>query len=262
MLKLLGLGGPLLAGGLYVSGVFGGGDYSRVVDRPPAAVMAALRDLDVRNQPGSPGTDASRSGGVAPLFRTAERADAMSWQVMSGTRIATTMWVELVALDGGKRTKVIAHVDRGDAPDDAVSPAFRSPKLTMGLFAMALEDELNDLTAPPRASADQCREMATSFVYNELGADPDLQSRTSVRDAMADHAKMAMRMSAIEAKMREAGCPSPNAGGQPFGAVAEQMAPAIEQTMRDSDPARPGGGVTFQPGQPMMNPNPDQRPVQ
>lgn len=53
-----------VTGMTYVSGGLGGGAYSREVGRPPAEVMDALADLDITAQPGSPGTDPSRSGGV------------------------------------------------------------------------------------------------------------------------------------------------------------------------------------------------------
>lgn len=47
--------------------------------RPPAEVMAALADLDITAQPGSPGTDPSRSGGVEPVFLLDRQPDRMIW---------------------------------------------------------------------------------------------------------------------------------------------------------------------------------------
>jgi len=41
---------------LLAPAVLGGGAYSREVDRTPAQVMAALGDLDIREQPGEPGS--------------------------------------------------------------------------------------------------------------------------------------------------------------------------------------------------------------
>ena len=63
-LKLFGIMAPLALGGMWATGMIGGGAYSRDVDRTPSQVMAALGDLDVREQPGSPGTDPARSGGL------------------------------------------------------------------------------------------------------------------------------------------------------------------------------------------------------
>ena len=152
---------PLALGGLWASGALGGSTYSRDVDRSPAQVMAALSDLDVRGQPGAPGTDAAASGGVAPLFRTERGPNQISFVVMSGNRVATRMTAMLEPLDGGARTRVTAAVERGDAPDDFVSPAFRSEGITLGLFTMAIEGELNELTGPPRRSLARPSEMPT-----------------------------------------------------------------------------------------------------
>ena len=66
LLRSLGLCAPLAAGALYFGGAFDAG-YAREVGKSPDQVMAALEDLDVRRQPGSPGTDPSRSGGSAAL---------------------------------------------------------------------------------------------------------------------------------------------------------------------------------------------------
>lgn len=158
ILKALGLLAPLVAGGLYFAGGFGGG-YHRDVDRTPAQVMEALADLDVRTQPGAPGTDPAASGGVEPVFRTERTGDSISYVVLSGDKVATRMTAHLEPLDGGARTRVTATVERGDAPDDFVSPAFRSRGITMALFSMAIESELNRLVAPPAKTAEECQEL-------------------------------------------------------------------------------------------------------
>jgi len=46
---------PIAAGGWYMVGGSIGG-MSRDVDRPPEVVAAAISDLDIRRQPGTPGT--------------------------------------------------------------------------------------------------------------------------------------------------------------------------------------------------------------
>lgn len=155
-LKLFGLLAPVALGGLYFGGALTSG-YAREVDQPPAAVMAALADLDIRNVPGEPGTDPSRAGGVPPVFRTERGEGRIDFTVLSRDQVATRMTAFVEPLDGGRRTRVTAEVERGDAPDEFVSPAFRSEGLTLGLFAVALESELGALTAPPRASEATCR---------------------------------------------------------------------------------------------------------
>lgn len=130
-LKSFGFLAPVALGGLYMMGGFGGG-YERKVERPPAEVMAAVSDLSITDQPGSPGTDPSRSGGVLPTFVLERGADSMTWKVMSGTQVATTMTAHFEPLDGGTRMRVTTSVKRGDAPDDFVSPAFQSNGVTAG----------------------------------------------------------------------------------------------------------------------------------
>src|SRR5687768_3048564 len=119
-MKALGFLVPLFAGAYVVTGSFGV-DYSRRVDRPVAEVMAALDDLDISRQPGSPGTDPARSGGVKPLFRLERGPNSMTWTVMSGDQVATRMTATFEPIDGGKATRVSVDVARGDAPDDFVS---------------------------------------------------------------------------------------------------------------------------------------------
>ena len=61
MLRESGAAFVILALGAWATGVLGGG-YSRTVDKPPAQVVAALADLDIRNAPGAPGTDPLAAG--------------------------------------------------------------------------------------------------------------------------------------------------------------------------------------------------------
>ena len=129
-----------------------GNGYSHVVDKPQSEVVAALEDLDITAQPGNPGTDPSASGGVKPDIRLEKAADHMTWWVMSGDKVAMAMTANFEPLDGGERTRVTTSVARGDAPDDLVSPAFRSTGITSGLFSVAVDNELEKMTAPrPRA---------------------------------------------------------------------------------------------------------------
>lgn len=241
-LKLVCLLAPVALGGWwFASG--SGPHYSRDVDRTPAQVMAALSDLDVREQPGSPGTDPSRSGGVAPLFRTERGANEISFVVMSGNRVATRMIARLEPLDGGRRTRVTAEVVRGDAPDDFVSPAFRSNGITMGLFSAALEGELNELTMPARKTLAECQRLEQALLEGNAPAVAGNPLRT-----------IAM-MHAAEAELRRQGCDTNRGGG--FQPVSNQMGSAT--AAQTTPPPRPQPGVSFEAGRPMVDPGSDSR---
>ncbi|WP_343519063.1 hypothetical protein [Sphingomonas sp.] len=249
MLRMLALGVPVLAIG-YMA--MPGGGYSRVVDRPPGEVAAALADLDIREQPGSPGTDASRSGGILPVFSHQRSADAVTFIVASGDKTAVRMIAHLEPVDGGKRTRVTASVERGDAPDDFVSPAFRSRGITMGLFTMAIESELDELTAPVRkAGAETCEKLIERFQASALASE-DLQRRDGIKDAMGDTASAVMRIAALQQEARRLGCDT--GASHAFKPVSNRMgeagpAPRIE--LESSE----GEGVTYKPGEPMLDPD-------
>jgi hypothetical protein len=217
MVKLMALGLALL-GGAWFAGVFQH-RYERIVDRPPGQVRTALDRLDIGGQPGAPGSDPARSGGVASLITHETTASGVTWTVHSGDKIATQMIADLIPIDGGRRTQVTAHVVRGNAPDDFVAPAFRSTGITLGLFTMALEDRLNALTLP-KGDPEHCRQLVEDFGAQAPSA--DAMHQDSLGDAMGDTAKAVMRLSAMEAELRRNGCPTDgNAGG--FRPVREEM---------------------------------------
>lgn len=113
--------------------------------------MCSLEDLDITVQPGAPGADSARAGGIRPVFRLSRTADSTTRTVMSGAQVATQMTAHVVPIDAG-HSRVIAKVRRGDAPDDFVFPAFRSKGITLSLFSMALDGELDKLTRPATTS--------------------------------------------------------------------------------------------------------------
>lgn len=211
IVKALGLLAPLAAGAVYFSGAFDAG-YAREVAHSPDQVFAALDDLDIRKQPGEPGTDPSRSGGVAPEFRTERTAEGISFVVMSGDQVATRMIARIEPIDGGARTRVTAKVERGDAPDERTSPAFRSVGITMGLFVSAISDELNELETPPTRSAEACRELEQDMNNGE----------------MHSGVGAIVRVHEMEAEMRRNGCST--RGGGAFRRVEQHMAPASPST--------------------------------
>ena len=235
-LKALLLLVPIAAGGWYVVGSSASG-FSREVDRPPAAVAAAIADLDIRRQPGSPGTDPAASGGVAPIFRHEQTAEGVVFTVYSRDKVATRMIAHLEPLDGGRRTRVWAEVERGDAPDDLVSPAFRSTGITLGLFNAALGDELDDLVSPPRRSAAECQELERRLLEASAPTDRNpLRAIAAVR--------------AVAAELRSRGCDT----------RAHADAPIQPMVSRMGNPPPPGAlgappteGVSFAPGRPMVD---------
>jgi hypothetical protein len=223
------------AGGWYFVG--GSRGFSRDVDRPPAAVAAAIADLDIRRQPGTPGTDPAASGGVAPVFRHERTADGMVFTVYSGDKVATRMIAHLEPLDGGRRTRVWAEVERGDAPDEQVSPAFRSTGITLGLFSSALGDELDDLVSPPRHSAAECQEMERELLEANAPADQNpLRAIAAVRG--------------VGEELRRRGCDTRAHADQPFAAVSNRMGSAPPPRARGAPPTE---GVSFEPGRPMVD---------
>jgi hypothetical protein len=236
MLKLLVPVGLLVAALLYFGGFLGSG-YSRDVERPMPEVMAALETLDVRNEPGSPGTDPSRSGGVTPDFKLEREPGRMTWLVMAGNKVATRMIATLEPIRDGAATRIHASVKRGDAPDDITSPAFRSEKITLALFAGALETQVKKLTLGWNA---HCEELMADFM-NGGSAGPD--DRSSLGAAIGGTSRDIMRLGAFDTKLRAAGCDPDQ---------RSKNAPPITPSMRDETPSR--DGVRFEPGKPMTDP--------
>ena len=243
----------VFAGGWLV-GAFGTQAYSRTVSRPPAQVMAALERLDLTAEPGAPGSTAAAAGGVKPLFRLARQGDRMTWYVMSGDKVATTMTATFEPVDEGRATLIRTFVERGDAPDDFVSPAFRSKGLTMALFGMAIEGQVNRLVQPAAASPEDCQKLLDGFTDAgiarfEAGA---AQRPEGFRQGMAEGAKNIMRLHAMEAELRRNGCDTDGNSGA-FRPVESQM---TATDTGDGAPAMTDGNTTGALGQPMMDPTP------
>lgn len=247
-LKAFGILGPVVGGAVWLLGGFGGG-YSRDVARPPAEVLAAIADLDLTGQPGSPGTDPDASGGIAPVFQMERSGDRIVWTVMSGDKVATRMTAFVQPLDGGSGSRVTASVERGDAPDDFVSPAFRSEGLTLGLFSIALEGELDGLVAPARLSREECQELEVRLLEaNGAGSDGE---PASLGQAVGGTAKNILRLHAVEGELKRRGCDTK--GGGEFEPVSDQMSQGPVE-------ASPGPGeVNLEPGKPMLDLNRDGR---
>ena len=232
--------GAMAAMGIYLHGAFGL-SYKRDVGASQANVRGALRDLDIREAPGEPASDPSRSGGVAPVFELSEQGDDMIWTVKSGDRVAVRMIAHLTPIDA-THTRVTTDVERGDAPDDLVAPAFRSTSLTRSLFGMVLDQELDELTIPQTLSREECRDLEEKLLLANAPP-PDKQT------GFGGVARTAMTLAAVEGKLKAAGC-STNPGK--FEEVSNEMGaggsgpPVADEERRD--------GVNFKPGQPMIDP--------
>jgi hypothetical protein len=247
-LKAIGILGPLAGGAVWLLGGFGGG-YSRDVARPPAEVLAAIADLDIAGQPGAPGSDPEASGGVEPVFQVEQAGDRVVWTVMSGDKVAIRMTAFVQPLDGGAGSRVTASVERGDAPDDFVSPAFRSEGITLGLFSMALEGELDSLVAPARLSREECQELEVRLL-EASGSGSDGEP-ASLGQAVGGTAKNILRLHAVEGELKRRGCDTK--GGGDFEPVSDEM------SQGSAAPAGPDPEVDHRPGKPTLDLNGDGR---
>jgi hypothetical protein len=137
-----------------------------------------------------------------PLIRIDRGADRLTWVVMSGDRVATRMTAIVEPTDGGRHSHVTAQVERGDAPDDFVSPAFRSKGITMGQFGMAVEGELNKLVSP--VDPTRCREALARMERNGIMAPQDRPA--NLTQAMGNAAKTIVALNAQEGELRRNGC--------------------------------------------------------
>ncbi len=221
----------------YFLGAFGPQPYARTVSRPPAQVMAALEQLDLAAQPGAPGSTTEAAGGVKLLFRLEKAKDTLTWYVMSGDKVATTMTASLEPIEDGKATRIRTSVKRGDASDDFVSPAFRSEGLTTALFSLAVEDAVNKLVAPPAATAETCQRIMSGTGTSGEPSKP--------KEGMA----AIIALNGMEAELRRNGCAT-NGNDGAFRSVEQRM--DTVETPADHTPGTP----TYEPGKPMLDPTP------
>jgi hypothetical protein len=238
--RALGGGAAIVGIGMYLHSAFGP-SYSRNVGATPAEVRSALEDLDIRNAPGAPASDPTRSGGVAPTFQLTEQGNDMVWTIMSGDKVAVRLIAHLTPTDNGQHTKVTAEVERGDAPDDFVAPAFRSTSVTRSLFGMVLDQELDGMHVTQTADSEVCQKILHDF---EASAPPPEQ-----QTGFGGVARTALKLSALESQLKAAGCPvnPPSSFEEPRAQLTEGDGPP---------PGAPGdenGSGKIQPGKPMLD---------
>jgi hypothetical protein len=234
--------GGLAVPAAYFMGAFGGGTFDRTVAASPADVRSALLDLDIRKAPGSPGTGITRAAGVQPLFQLTQEGDDMVWTVMSGKNVAVRMIAHLEPLEGGSKTRVTAEVQRGNAPDDFVSPAFRSEGITLGLFSVVLEDELDDLVRPKTGiTKAECQELFEKLMAANA-------PEGGHQSGFAGVARTAITLSAVEQELKAKGCDTgfKDDFEQPTEHLSEGSGspPPVVRTEED---------VSFKPGKPMVD---------
>ncbi|MFA6113024.1 MAG: hypothetical protein WC729_03510 [Sphingomonas sp.] len=215
--------------------------YSRDIDRPVGDVIAAIQDGDIRRQPGEPGTDAVRSGGVLPVINAWRTADSVTWIVKSRDQTAMTMTAKLTPTHGGAGTRLTAWVEKGNADPDYVSPAFRSPGITRGLFVGMLEKELSLLTGDKR---------------HVMVIDPPPLTVVTEQGAKTADGRPTYRLHAFSTQE-----PQPTRVADDMVEPLQRMRPSADypmQRMQPSVDAPPGSrspSVSFEPGKPMVDPS-------
>lgn len=206
-LKSFALLGAATVGGAWAFGAFD--EYPRTVEGSPETIMAELADLDIRELPGSPGTDAAAAGGVKPRFQLERGENRMDWFVMSGSQVATRMTAFLEPVDGGTNTRITYEIERGDSPDEMTSPAFRSESMTGSLFQLALNTEIDEINAP--GWGPECDAIAQNIMGGVVGiGDPEAMANWEEKGDPADRikqvGKVALKLGNARKEMLAAGC--------------------------------------------------------
>lgn len=214
--------------------------YARTVAAPPEAVAAALSDLDVTDAPGSPGSDPMRSGGLPSDFVLTREGSDLVWTVTNGGQVAVRLIAHLEPAPGGK-TRVTLDYERGEAPDDHVAPAFRSRGISLGLFAMVMEDELDRLTTPPGEWTEKCDAIMERFEAEGISQFDGAPPPDDLKTAIGHTAKTAMRLAALEKELKLKGCPT--GFRDDFRPISNEMGEAPV----------PQPGVSYQPAAPMID---------
>lgn len=195
-------------------------------DHLPSVVMRELVDLDIRKQPGEPGSTAESAGGVLPDIRLKRSGNRLEWIVMSGDKVATRM-IATVSESWRGGSTISAEVVRGDAPDQLTSPAFRSLAITLSLFRNALEEEVALIGSV--GWGPECDALRNEIVHGDGGV-------------MSNPLKLAT----FHEELREMGC-DVNAEPKDFKTVTTHMDRDPVDEEKGPPPARPTGFQTASP---------------
>ncbi len=226
MLKGLLVASPVVGTALYFTGTFDAGSaYPRTVDGSPAEIMRELADLDVREQPGAPGsTSEIRRRGDPALPPSAGRGAA---RLDRDERHRGRHDDDRDVRAGRRRRahRIMASVVRGDAPEAYTSPAFRSEGLTQALFEAALDTELNELAAA--GWGPECDAIRDELMLSASVEGMDVAAAESVPERMVAVGKAAGRLAEVRRQLIARGCnpdaPNPAAGADGFVPVRSSM---------------------------------------
>jgi hypothetical protein len=224
------LGWAVFSGAIPLSTLFSWGSSTHEVAASPAEVDAALYDLTLEEFTGS-----MMATGPAGLegrrVKTSKTEDGRTWTLMEGNKQVLVMTARRTPENGGAATEVTAEVEKGKDYDVNNLPAgLRDLNLVKTVFNAALDMELNPLAPPdqrlPRIKAEERRlAVVTKAMAGAVMANPMAVAIDARRT------EMSMRSSIDEAER----------------ASREMEANAANQ---------PPPGVSFAPGQPMVNPTP------
>jgi hypothetical protein len=204
-----------------------GGSSTHDVAASPATVDAAIADLTLQEFTGSLMDTGPMDAGER-WVKTAQIEGGRSWTLMEGKKEVLVMTAHETPYDGGAATEVTAEVAKGKDYDVNRLPAgLRDLNLVSTVFNAALDEELNPLMpegerltrikAEERRLAVVTKAMSAAIVSNPMAIAIDARKRElSFRDSL-DEAERA-------SKERESNQPPP--------------------------------GVSFTPGQPMVDPTP------
>ena len=174
------------------------------------------------------------------MFQLTEQGNDMVWTVMSGNDVAVRMIAHLEPLEGGSKTRVTAEVQRGNAPDDFVAPAFRSTGTTLGLFSLVLEDELDELVRPEGLSEAECQALAEKLLAANA---PPVDKQTGFGGV----ARSAMALGAVSQELKRRGCPT-GFQGNDFKPVSSELKESSELSSEGDTPDE-----RFDPTEPTMD---------
>ena len=224
---------PMILGWCVYSGAiplttFMGGSSTHEVAASPDIVDATISDLTLQEFTGSM-LDTGPMDAGKRWVKSAQIEGGRTWTLMEGKKEVLVMTAFETPESGGKATEVTAEVEKGKDYDANSLPAgLRDLNLVRTVFNAALDEELNPLAPEgerlPKIKAEERRlAVVTKALASAVVANP-----------------MAI---AIDARKRQL-------------SVDDSIAEA-ERASKEMEANQPPPGVSFTPGQPMVNPTPN-----